>query len=141
MRPSLRALLLVTDLGFLAYWALTLGHVLPRAWLFRGYEDPTVAAWNLSFLPLDLVVSATGLGAVGLLRRCPAAARSLLTMSLVATSISGLQAIAFWTLRRDFDLGWWAPNLFLLAWPLPFLARLAWTAHAPERGPAHEPAT
>lgn len=121
-----RTLLLATDIGFLAYWVLTLGHVLPREWLFRDYAEPTMAAWNLSFLPLDAVVSTTGLASVALARRCPASARTLLVISLVATSISGLQALSFWALRHDFDLGWWLPNAFLLLWPLPFLAKLAW---------------
>ncbi|MFO0686223.1 MAG: DUF5360 family protein [Sandaracinus sp.] len=125
-----RTLLLVTDLGFLVYWALTLGHVLPREWLFRGYDDATVMAWNLSFLPLDLVVSATGLGSIALTRSCPSSSRILLAVSLVATSISGLQAISFWALTGDFDPAWWAPNLFLLLWPLPFLAELVWNGAA-----------
>jgi hypothetical protein len=52
----------------------------------------------------------------------------LLVVSLVATSISGLQALSFWALRGDFDLGWWLPNLFLFLWPLPFIARQVWAA-------------
>ena len=130
MRFPLRGLMLATDVGFLLYWVLTLGHVLPPACLFRDYAHPTMAAWNLSFLPLDLVVSATGFASIALLRRCPASARTLLVVSLVGTSVSGLQALAFWTLRHDFDLGWWIPNLFLLVWPLPFLARLVWEGEA-----------
>lgn len=127
---GLRPLLLLTDVGFLAYWILTLGRVLPEAWMFHGHDDPVVAAWNLSFLPLDLAVSTTGLTSLAMRARCPEAARTLLTISLVTTSVSGLQAIAFWGFRGDFDLGWWAPNLFLLLWPIPYLSRLAWTADA-----------
>lgn len=123
-----RALLLVTDLGFLLYWALSLGHVLPTEWLFRDHADPMMQAWNLSFLPLDLAVSATGLASLAMRARCPGSSRALLLLSLVATSISGLQAIAFWAVRSDFELGWWAPNVFLLLWPLPFIARMVWTA-------------
>lgn len=133
---ALGALLLLTDLGFLAYWILTLGRVLPESWMFHGHDDPVVAAWNLSFLPLDLAVSATGLGSLAMRARCPEAARTLLTISLVATSVSGLQAIAFWGLRRDFDIGWWLPNAFLLVWPIPFLFRQAWTADGRASGAA-----
>lgn len=129
-----RTLLLITDVGFLVYWVLTLGHVLPREWLFRGYDDATVMAWNLSFLPLDLLVSATGLGSLALAKRCPASSRTLLVVSLVATSISGLQAISFWALAGDFDPAWWAPNLFLLLWPLPFLAERVWSAAEAQPG-------
>jgi hypothetical protein len=42
-------------------------------------------------------------------------------ISSVLTSCSGLQAVAFWALRGDFDVIWWAPNLFLLLYPLVFL--------------------
>lgn len=125
-----RALLVVTDLGFAAYWVLTLGHLLPPAWLFRDYADTTMGAWNFSFLPLDMVVSISGLASVALAKTCAGASRILLLVSLVTTSVSGLQALSFWTLRHDFDLGWWAPNLFLLVWPLPFLATMAWRAPA-----------
>jgi hypothetical protein len=124
---ALRPLLLVTDLGLLLYWAVTLAHVLPPEWLYRDYANPTMTAWNLSFLPLDLLAPATGLSALALARRCAGSSRALLVVSLCATSVSGLQAISFWALRADFDLAWWLPNLFLLLWPLPFLARLVWT--------------
>ena len=101
---------------------------MPPAWLFRDYADPMMKAWNLSFLPLDLLVSASGLLSVALQTRCPGSSRALLLLSLVATSISGLQAIAFWSLHHDFDLGWWAPNLFLMLWPVPFLVRMVWNS-------------
>jgi hypothetical protein len=31
---------------------------------------------------------------------------------------SGLQAIAFWVLRQDYDPTWWIPNLCLMVLPL-----------------------
>ena len=34
---------------------------------------------------------------------------------------SGLQALAFWTIRLDFDMSWWIPNLYLLVYPCFFL--------------------
>jgi hypothetical protein len=45
-------------------------------------------------------------------------------VSLTFTVCSGLMAVAFWTLRQDYEVGWWVPNLFLLLYPLPFLPRL-----------------
>jgi hypothetical protein len=122
-RP-LRAFMLVTDLGFLAYWVVTLLHVLPAAWLFKDYDNPILQSWNVSFLPLDLVVSAVGLTALTLARRGDGRARAAALLSLSLTSASGLMAVAFWTLRRDFDPLWWAPNLVLLLAPLCFLPRL-----------------
>jgi hypothetical protein len=120
----LRPIFLIVDLGFIAYWAVTLAGVIPAEYLFKDYDDPILQAWNWSFLPLDLGISATGL--VALRRaRTGRAWRSLAIVSLVLTSCSGLMAVSFWTLRQDFDPAWWAPNLFLLLYPLVYLAGLA----------------
>lgn len=102
---------------------MTLLHRFPAAWLFQDYTNPLLVAWNWSFLPLDLLVSATGFTAVFRASRgLPWQKWALLSLTL--TSSSGLNAIAFWFIRRDFDVGWWAPNVFLLVWPLFFLPRL-----------------
>ena len=122
--PLLRPLFLAVDLGFLAYWLITLLHVIPPAWLFKDYESSVLMAWNWSFLPLDLCISATGLGSLQLLRRGDPRWSRLASLSLVLTFCSGLQAIAFFALRRDFDVVWWLPNLFLMLYPLFYLPRL-----------------
>jgi hypothetical protein len=96
---------------------------LPAAWLFRDYASPAIVAWNWSFLPLDLAASLSGLMAVDANRK-GRPARGLTILSLVLTSCAGLMAIAFWTVARDFDPAWWAPNLFLLIWPWIFLPGL-----------------
>ena len=124
MFPSLRRFLLVVDVGFLLYWAITGLHLLPPSWLYAHHDDPVMVAWNFSFLPLDLVVSATGLGAVLLSRRGDERWAQLALLSLAFTSASGLNAIAFWALRGEFELGWWAPNLALLLGPWVFISRL-----------------
>ena len=115
------ALMVATDVGFLIYWVATLVHAVPDAWLFKDYDNPILQSWNWSFVPLDILVSASGLGAVALQRRGSPAAYSLTLISLALTSCSGLMAIAFWILRQDFSWAWWVPNLFLLLFPLPFL--------------------
>jgi hypothetical protein len=120
----LRPFFVVTDTGFVLYWLITLAGVLPEAWLFKDYHDPILWAWNWSFLPLDLAISATGFGALALHARGRPTWIGWALVSLALTSCSGLQAIAFWTLRRDFDLGWWLPNLYLLLYPWAFLPRL-----------------
>jgi hypothetical protein len=122
---TLRLLLLVTDWGFILYWsvtALAAAHViaLPAAWMFRNHEDPTMVAWNWSFLPLDLAASALGLLAV----RSRGAWKGLAAVSLALTSCAGLMAVSFWAVSGDFALSWWAPNLFLMAWPWIFLPGL-----------------
>jgi hypothetical protein len=97
--------------------------VIPDELLFKDYDNPILSAWNWSFLPLDLAISATGLTA---LRRAKRGLgwRNLALVSFVLTSCSGLMAVSFWTLRADFDPAWWLPNLFLLLYPLWFLPGL-----------------
>ena len=65
----MKPLFLLTDLGFVSYWAVSLlvligVDVVPVSWLFKDYNDPIVVAWNWSFFPLDMVLSACGLLAV-----------------------------------------------------------------------------
>jgi hypothetical protein len=117
----LRWFFLVTDIGFIVYWTITAIHVIPKDYLFKDYDNPILMAWNWSFLPLDLFISATGLLSLYFYRRNRAEWRSLALVSLVLTFCSGLQAIAFWVIRHDFNPAWWAPNLFLLLYPLFFI--------------------
>ena len=44
-------------------------------------------------------------------------------ISLVLTFTSGLQAIAFWAIRLDFNLTWWLFNGFLLIYPLFYIPK------------------
>jgi hypothetical protein len=45
-------------------------------------------------------------------------------ISLILTSVSGLQAISYWALSGEFDPAWWIPNLFLLLYPWIFIPNL-----------------
>ncbi|MBW2213497.1 MAG: DUF5360 family protein, partial [Deltaproteobacteria bacterium] len=36
----LRPLFLIVDLGFIAYWAITLAGVIPDEYLFKDYDNP-----------------------------------------------------------------------------------------------------
>lgn len=132
-RSPLFALMLLTDLGFLAYWLVTALRLLPEAWLFRGYHDPVLHDWNWSFAALDVLVSASGLTAWWWSRRDDPRAPGLALVSLTLTSASGLMALSFWSLRGDFDPWWWAPNLFLAIFPLAFLPRFFAASSAAER--------
>ena len=119
----------VTDLAFLAYWSLSLLSlggwiILPRAWMFEGYDQPATVAWNWSFLPLDIGLSVLGLCAVALARRNRPAWRPLALLSLTFTMAAGGMAIAYWALLGQFDPAWFLPNLALLLWPMLFLPRL-----------------
>lgn len=120
----LKTLMLITDVGFIVYWLITVAHVIPPEMLFRDYSNPLMIYWNWSFLPLDLFISFTGLLVLWLMRQKRSAWRRLAIVSLTFTSVSGLQAIAFWAIAGDFDIWWWGPNLFLLIYPWFFLPYL-----------------
>ncbi len=112
----------VTDLGFLAYWLLAAFANLPPEYLFKDYDNPLMVAWNWSFLPLDLLISATGLSCLWYGKRNTSRSENLAIISLTLTACSGLQAVSFWAIRSDYSLSWWAMNLYLLIYPLFFLA-------------------
>lgn len=112
----LRANLLATDLGFLAYWTVSALGLLPAEWLFADHDHPILVAWNWSFAPIDLLASTSGLLALSVARRGSASWRSLALVSVVLTFCAGAMAVSFWALRRDFDPAWWAPNIYLVVW-------------------------
>lgn len=118
------ALMLAIDVGFVVYWVLVAGRLLPPEAMFAEYDDPRVAAWNWTFLPLDLAASATGFAAVAALRAGSPAAPARLAVSLALTATAGGAAVAYWALRGQWDPWWMLPNLLLLVVPLPMLARL-----------------
>lgn len=122
---KLKPWIVVTDVGMLVYWAVTAAKALgwlniPGEWLFSDYDNPVVVAWNWSFLPLDLLFSACGLGAAWLHGRGRAGWRPLAIASLFFTWCAGFMAISFWAIRLEFDPFWWGMNGFLMAWPMAF---------------------
>ncbi|GAA2021369.1 hypothetical protein GCM10009839_17930 [Catenulispora yoronensis] len=120
-------LMLGTDIGFLLYWTLVTVHALPPEQMFHDYDQPSVAAWNWSFLPLDLLASVTGFLALRALRRGRPIGLALLPLSLTLTSTAGGMALAYWAVAGDVELSWWLPNAFLLVFPIPAMTRLART--------------
>ncbi|MFO0882494.1 MAG: DUF5360 family protein [Candidatus Saccharimonadales bacterium] len=120
----MKALMLITDLGFILYWFITLFHLIPPELLFRDYTNPLLVDWNWSFFPLDLIISATGISSLVLLSKKNNLWAPFALISLTLTSVSGLQAIAFWIFAQDFNMYWWIPNLFLLIYPLVFISYL-----------------
>jgi hypothetical protein len=128
----LRYLFLLVDIGFITYWLITLLHLIPGEYLFQDYQNEILVAWNWSFLPLDLLISITGLSSLVLYRRGSSSWRLLALGSLLLTVVSGLQAITFWVIRRDFMLEWWIPNAFLLVYPLYFIKVLSQELIAPQ---------
>ncbi len=121
---SLRIFFWITDVGFILYWLVTLLHLIPSAYLFKDYDHPILSAWNWSFLPLDILISLTGLASLYLYKKQNHMWKQIALVSLVLTFCSGLQAIAFWAIRMDFAPSWWLPNLFLMLYPLFFIPTL-----------------
>jgi hypothetical protein len=108
MSRQLSSFLLATDILFLAYWTLSLAaqtHIItiPQNLMYTGYDQPRVIAWNWSFLPIDLLVSLTGITAVTLAHKQNPIWRPLAIMSLCFTITAGLMAISYWTLLAEFD--------------------------------------
>ncbi|WP_314590023.1 YvaD family protein [Paenibacillus terrigena] len=124
MNGKLRKLLLVTDISFLVYWFVTYFHLIPPSYAYQDYNNAMLVTWNWSFFPLDVLISITGLLSLYYNRKSNAVWKPMVLISLVLTSCSGLQAIAFWVIKEDYDLMWWIPNLFLLIYPLFFIPGL-----------------
>lgn len=120
----LKPFFLVTDIGFIIYWIATFFHLIPKSVAFKDYDNPIIIAWNWSFFPLDILISITGLLSLYLYKLKKDSWKDWALISLVLTFCSGLQAIAYWAFAKDFDLMWWAFNLFLMIYPLFFLRML-----------------
>ena len=124
MLRNMKILMLATDIGFIVYWLVTMFHLIPPDQLFRDYTNPILIHWNWSFFPLDILISLTGITSILLYMKGRSMWLPLAIISLTLTSVSGLQAIAFWLFAQDFSWTWWVPNLFLLCYPLFFLPYL-----------------
>lgn len=124
MSRSLKILFLITDIGFIIYWAITYLKLIPDEYLYQDYSNKLLVIWNLSFMPLDILISITGFMSLCFYKRRNNIWLPFTLISLILTSVSGLQAIVFWTIKLDFDLTWWLPNLYLLIYPLFFIPSL-----------------
>ncbi|MBG9733307.1 DUF5360 family protein [Paenibacillus alvei] len=124
MGRTLKAFMLFTDIGFLVYWTITFMGWIPKEYLYQDYSNELLVAWNMSFIPLDLFISITGLLSIYYYHKKKPVWSALCFTSLLLTFCSGLQAIAFWSVRLDFDMKWWTPNLFLLLYPLFFISKV-----------------
>ena len=120
----LKLFFLFTDISFIVYWLITLLHLIPDEYLFKDYNNPLLISWNWSFFPLDISISFSGLLSLFLHKMNDNKWKITAIASLVLTFCSGLQAISFWTIRLDFDPIWWLPNLYLLIYPIFFIAKL-----------------
>lgn len=124
MSKKLRVLFLFTDIGFIVYWIVTIFALIPKAYLYQDYSNELLVIWNWSFFPLDIFISITGIYSLYLHKRHDLRWSQMALISLTLTFCSGLQAIAFWIIKADYDLMWWIPNLYLLIYPLFFIPKL-----------------
>lgn len=124
MKKSLRIMMGMTDIGFIIYWGVIWLGVIPKEYGYQDYSNEYLVDWNLSFIPLDLIISFTGLLSMYYFYKRKDSWKPLCMISLALTFSSGLQAIAFWAIRGDFSWMWWIPNLFLMLYPLYFLIDL-----------------
>lgn len=117
MRPT-KLLLTITEGGMILYWifaasvAAGLIYVAPE-YMYSDYENPTVVAWNWSFLPIDVIFAVTGL--YSRFGNVQSTRQSILsTFSLSLMFCAGLMAISFWAVMGSFDSFWWGMNLWLM---------------------------
>jgi hypothetical protein len=121
---TLKYFFLVTDIGFILYWLITLLKLIPAEYLYQDYQNELLVAWNWSFFPLDICISITGLLSLYLWKKQNSSWQNIALISLVLTFCSGLQAISFWVFHNYFDISWWLPNLFLLIYPIFFIYKI-----------------
>lgn len=127
MKKLISALLTSTEIGMISYWFVALLMLfgllyIPPEYMYSNYENPTIVAWNWSFLPIDLIFSIVGLygrfGQHSLYKK-----QLLETVSLSLMFCAGLMAISFWTIQNSYDVFWWGTNIWLIALSLTVFLR------------------
>ena len=121
---SLRYIFLFVDLSFILYWIITFFHLIPPEYLYNNYSNQLMVNWNWSFFPIDILISVTGLTSLYLEKKMNPKWIFMAFISLILTSASGLMAISYWIIAKEFFLIWWIPNLILLFYPLYFITHL-----------------
>jgi hypothetical protein len=86
---------LLVDSSFVLYWSVTALHLIPAEYLYNDYKNPILVNWNWSFFPLDLLVSSTGFYSLFLAKQGNPRWQVSALISLLLTSVSGLQAVAY----------------------------------------------
>ncbi len=120
---TLKFVFVATDIGFIGYWAATFCRLLPPEYIYSGYLNPIVVAWNWSFLPLDILIFATGFVSMYLFTRQWGVWRLLAFLALILTTCSGSRALSFWSIRHESNWQWWGVNAYLFLYPLFLLPR------------------
>lgn len=134
------SLVMLIDIGLLLYWILSAIKIIPDEYMFKDHDNPIINSWNWSFLPLDVVLSVSGIVASILYKRKNPLWLPLILISLSLMFSAGLMALSFWTIRSDYDITWWIANGVLVIVPIIYIPMLicsnykyAQQADAPER--------
>lgn len=106
-----KALLVITDLGLTAYWALTAVGIVSVG------KDAWLTAWSWSFLPLDALAILAGLTWSLLPGNHPLSA-PMFAVALALTLAAGIMALSFFLLWGTWDISWWLVNLWLTLMPI-----------------------
>ncbi|GAB08617.1 hypothetical protein GOARA_013_00610 [Gordonia araii NBRC 100433] len=106
-----KALLVITDIGLIVYWALTALGIISVG------NGEWINAWNWSFFPLDLLAIIAGL-MWSLLPKKHRWATPMYATALAFTHAAGLMAISFFVLYGTWDASWWLVNLWLALMPI-----------------------
>lgn len=118
----------IAEILMIAYWiaaaALAFGLIyIDPEWMYSDHENPLVIAWNWSFFPIDIAFAALGLFAK--FGNMNAARRFKLEITAATLMIcAGLMAISFWLITADFNVAWWAVNIWLIVLGLLNLTRI-----------------
>ena len=122
MQSVNRSLLTLTEVFMLLYWlfatlvALKLITVSAEL-MYPDHTDPTIVAWNWSFLPIDLLFALCGL-ASRFLGLSSSTKQTLSVFSLSLMFCAGLMALTFCVIVGFYDAFWWDTNLWLVLLPV-----------------------
>lgn len=109
----------VTEIAMLLYWvlagvlALDLIKIDP-ALMYSDYQNPRVVAWNWSFFPIDVAFAISGLAARFWITSGSLRYKLEITAAVLMICAGGM-AISYWSITGEFDLTWWAMNIWLFS--------------------------
>ncbi|SMR70819.1 hypothetical protein SAMN04488030_0432 [Aliiroseovarius halocynthiae] len=114
----LRHLTTLTEILMASYWLfaflLAFGLIsIDPSLMYSDYENPRVVAWNWSFFPIDIAFVLLGLTATFADLK-PALRERLSAIAATLMLCAGGMAISYWVMTQEFDVTWWAVNLWLI---------------------------
>ncbi len=108
----------ITEILMVLYWVLAAALVLnlisiDPSLMYSDYENPLVVAWNWSFFPIDIAFASIGLFAkYGNVKSSRKFKFEITAATLMVCA--GVMAISYWVITGDFNLSWWAVNIWLI---------------------------